>query len=140
LEGPTIVLALNSSDRETLMALGETLSEAAASACQRITLIASGDMSHRLTIGAPLGFDPSGPEFDGWLVDILKRGTYRDLLRLDPGLEKSAGQDVIAPLLVVLAALEFSAIGCEFLSYQGPFGVGYSVAILSRSERLSLEG
>jgi MEMO1 family protein len=138
--GPTIVLALNSSDRETLAALGETISEAAASARRRIILIASGDMSHRLTLGAPLGYDSHGPEFDGWLVDILQRGTYRDLLRLDPELEELAGQDVVAPLLVVLAALKFSATDGEFLSYEGPFGVGYSVVILSRSERASFQG
>jgi MEMO1 family protein len=132
----TTVLALNSSDQKTLVALGEIIAEAAVSTCQRIVLIASGDMSHRLTIGAPLGYDPRGREFDGWLVDILQRGTYRDLLQLDPQLEESAAQDVIAPLLVVLAALEFSATGSELLSYEGPFGVGYSVAILCRDRTI----
>jgi MEMO1 family protein len=137
--GPTTVLALNSSDHKTLVALGEAIAEAAAASRQRVTLVASGDMSHRLTLDAPLGYDPGGPEFDGWLLDILKRGTYRDLLQLDPKLAESAAQDVIAPLLVVLAALEFSATGAEFLSYEGPFGVGYSVAILFR-KYASLQG
>ena len=136
---PTTVLAVNSADRKTLVALGETIAEAAASTSRRVALIASGDMSHRLTIGAPLGYDPRGREFDCWLVDILKRGAYRDLLQLDPHLETTAGQDVIAPLLVVLAALRFSAAGGELLSYEGPFGVGYSVAILSRARNTRLD-
>jgi MEMO1 family protein len=133
---PTTVLAVDCADRDTLVALGETIAEAAASTRRRVALIASGDMSHRLTSGAPLGYDPRGREFDCWLVDTLERGAYRDLLRLDPHLEVSAGQDVIAPLLVVLAALRFSAAGGELCSYEAPFGVGYGVAILSRDRMI----
>jgi MEMO1 family protein len=130
--GPIVVVALNSTHPETVVALGDTIAEAARSTNRRITLIASGDMSHRLTIGAPMGYDPRGRDFDNWLVDALRRGAYRDLFQLDPQLDKSAAQDVIAPLLVVSAALGFSSAGGEVLSYEGPFGVGYGVAILSR--------
>jgi MEMO1 family protein len=136
--GPTAVVGVHSADQKTFVALGETIAEAAASTNRRVTLIASGDLSHRLTAGAPLGHDPRGREFDNWLLDALRRGAYRDLLQLDPQLGESAAQDVIAPLLVVLGALGFSAIGGELLSYEGPFGVGYSVAILSRDGRIDL--
>ena len=135
---PTVVVALNSVDQKTVITLGETIAEAVGSTNRRVALIASGDMSHRLTIGAPLGYDPRGREFDAWLVDALRRGAYRDLLQLDPELDKLAAEDVIAPLLVVLAALGFSAAGSELLSYEGPFGVGYSVAILSRDSTIEL--
>jgi MEMO1 family protein len=136
--GPTVVVALNSVDQKTVITLGETIAEAVGSTNRRVALIASGDMSHRLTIGAPLGYDTRGREFDAWLVDALRRGAYRDLLQLDPELDKLAAEDVIAPLLVVLAALGFSAAGRELLSYEGPFGVGYSVAILSRDSTIEL--
>jgi aromatic ring-opening dioxygenase LigB subunit len=136
--GPTVVVILNSADQKTVIALGETIAEAAGCTNRRVALIASGDMSHRLTIGAPLGYDPRGREFDAWLVNALRRGAYRDLLQLDPQLDESAAQDVIGPLLVVLAALEFSAAGSELLSYEGPFGVGYGVAILSRDSTIEL--
>ena len=137
--GPTVVVAVNSADQKTLVTLGETIAEAAASTNRRVTLIASGDMSHRLTVGAPLGYDPRGQEFDSWLLDALRRGAYRDLLQLDPQLGESAGEDVIAPLLVVLGALRFSATEGELLSYEGPFGVGYGVAILSRDRTIALQ-
>jgi MEMO1 family protein len=139
--GPTVVVTLNSADQQTLLALGETIAEAARSTNRRVTLIASGDMSHRLAVGAPLGYDPRGQEFDNWLVDVLRRGAYRDLFQLDPQLDSSAAQDVIAPLLVVFAALGFSAAEGEVLSYEGPFGVGYSVAILYREvSRIDKDG
>jgi MEMO1 family protein len=130
--GPTVVMVLNSADHKTAIALGETIAEATGSTNRRVALIASGDMSHRLTVSAPLGYNPRGREFDSWLVDALRRRAYRDLLNLNPELDESAAQDVIASLLVVLAALGFSAADGEFLSYEGPFGVGYGVAILSR--------
>ena len=136
--GPTVVVAVNSADQKTLVALGEAVAEAAASTNRRVTLIASGDMSHRLTVGAPMGYDPHGREFDNWLLDALRHGAYRDLLQLDPQLGESAAQDVFAPLLVVLGALGFSATGGELLSYEGPFGVGYCVAILSRDRTIEL--
>jgi MEMO1 family protein len=134
--GATVVVALNSADQKAMLALGEAVAKAAGSANRRVTLIASGDMSHRLTVGAPRGCDPRGREFDDCLVDILQRGAYREVLQLDPEIEEAAAQDVIAPLLVVLAALGFSAAGGEFLSYEGPFGVGYSVAILCRDRTI----
>jgi MEMO1 family protein len=136
--GPTVVVTLNSADQKTLVVLGETIAEATGATNRRGTLIASGDMSHRLTIGAPLGYDPRGREFDNWLVDVLRRGTYHDLLQLDSRLDEAAAQDVIAPLLVVVAALGFSAAGSEVLSYEGPFGVGYSVAILCRDTTIEV--
>ena len=139
-DGPTVVVSLNSVDEKTATALGEVIAEAAGSSSRRVTLIASGDMSHRLTVGAPLGYDPRGREFDGWLVHTLGRGAYGDLLQLDPQLHESAAQDVITPLLVVLAAVGFSAAGAELLSYEGPFGVGYGVAILCRDKTTSFGG
>ena len=137
--GPTVVVSLNSSDQKAVLAIGEAIAEAAGSADRRVSLIASGDMSHRLTTHAPLGYDPRGLEFDAWLVETLRRGAYRNVLQLDPELEQAAAQDAIAPLLVVLAAVEFSAAGAEFLNYEGPFGVGYGVAILYCDEMIGFK-
>jgi MEMO1 family protein len=128
--GPTVVLGLNSSDQEALVSLGETIAEAAVACGRRVTLIASGDMSHRLTASAPMGYDPRGREFDLWLVDRLQGGNYREILKLDPELDQAAAQDAIAPLLVAFGAVGFSTTGAELLNYEGPFGVGYGVAIL----------
>jgi MEMO1 family protein len=128
--GPIVVLGLNSTDHFNVVALGEAVAEAAASAGRHITLIASGDMSHRLTPDAPCGFSRRGLEFDQWLIDILQRGEYHELLKFDPKLEQEAAQDVLDPVLVALGAVGFGKSGAEVLNYEGPFGVGYGVAIL----------
>jgi MEMO1 family protein len=111
------------------MKLGETIAQAASSLGRRVALIASGDMSHRLTADAPFGFDSRGAEFDQWFINTLRCGEYRNLLEFDPELEKEAAQDVRDSVLAA-GALRFSAADAELLHYEGPFGVGYGVAIL----------
>ena len=53
---PTVILSLNDPEADGLIALGEAIATAAATVPHRIVLVASGDMSHRLTPGAPCGF------------------------------------------------------------------------------------
>jgi hypothetical protein len=55
-------------------------------------------------------------------------------LEFDPELEKEAAQDALDSVLVAAGAIGFSATGAELLHYEGPFGVGYGVAILYSQE------
>ncbi len=67
---------------------------------------------------------------DDQLILILRCGEYRNLLEFDPELEKESARDPLDSVLVALGAVRFSANGAEVLNYEGPFGVGYGVAIL----------
>ena len=122
-------------DRRTPVWVSENIAEAAAFTGRRVALIASGDMSHRLTLGAPFGFSARGLDFDGWMLDTLRRGDYRGLLKLDPGLKGEAAEDALDSVLVALGAVGFSSTGAEVLNYERPFGVGYGVAILYSEEK-----
>jgi MEMO1 family protein len=135
--GPVVVLGLSSLGRSGFVRLGETIAQAARSLGRRVALIGSGDMSHRLTADAPFGFDSRGAEFDQWFIKTLRCGEYRNLLEFDPELEKEAAQDALDSVLVAAGAVGFSAAGAELLHYEGPFGVGYGVAILYSEESLS---
>lgn len=128
--GPIVVLGLSSLGPDALMAIGEAIAEAAEFVGRHVALIASGDMSHRLTPDALFGFDARGPEFDRWFIHTLQRGEYWELLKPDPEIEKAAMQDTLDSVLVALGAVGFSATGADVLNYEGPFGVGYGVAIL----------
>jgi aromatic ring-opening dioxygenase LigB subunit len=130
--GPIVVLGLNSLCQTSLVTIGEVIAEAAARLGKRVALIASGDMSHRLTEDGPFGFDSHGPAFDQWFLETVRRGDYRQILQCDPELETEAAHDALNSALVALAATGFSATGAEILSYEAPFGVGYAVVILYR--------
>jgi aromatic ring-opening dioxygenase LigB subunit len=56
--GPTVLLSLNYPEDGGLINLGEAIAAAAHARHRRIAIIASGDMSHRLTPDAPCGFHP----------------------------------------------------------------------------------
>src|SRR5712691_2726605 len=49
-------------------------------------LIASGDLSHRLTPDAPYGFRPQGPVFDRLVIDALRARAWEQIEALDPDL------------------------------------------------------
>lgn len=129
-KGATVVLSLNHPGEGGLAELGAAIAASARQTGRRIAVVASGDMSHRLTPGAPGGFDPQAQEFDHEFIRLLRRGAYRDVPQLDSGLQERAGEDVVDSTVIALAAADWSSTGHEVLSYEGPFGVGYGVAVL----------
>jgi len=132
--GPTVVLSLNNPGEGQLSELGRALASAVARLNLRVALVASGDMSHRLTPDAPAGYEPRGRDFDDQFIACLRRGAYGELKLLDSDLQELAGEDVLDSTLVGLAAVDWQATGHEVLSYEGPFGVGYGVAVLFDAE------
>lgn len=128
--GPTVVVSLNYPGEAGVAEFGEAVGSSAGSCGSRIALVASGDMSHRLTRSAPAGYEPSAFEFDRWLINTILCGDYPSLDHVDPALELLAGEDALDSVLLAAGACGFDATGHEVLSYEGPFGVGYGVAIL----------
>jgi aromatic ring-opening dioxygenase LigB subunit len=128
--GPVVVLSLNYPGEKGLSALGRAIAGAADAVGKQIAVVASGDMSHRLTLDAPGGYEPSARDFDHRFIAQIRCGDYRGLDRFYPKLQELAGEDVLDSTRVALAAVNGEATGHEVLSYQGPFGVGYGVAVL----------
>ncbi len=89
-------------------------------------LLASGDLSHRLTPGAPAGYSPEGKVFDAAIVDALRSGRPDGLFSLSARTLEGAGE---CGLRSVLAMLGLSKAPAEIFSYEGPFGVGYCNAL-----------
>ncbi|MGB9682425.1 MAG: AmmeMemoRadiSam system protein A [bacterium] len=89
--------------------------------------IASGDMSHRLLPDAPAGYDPMGKIFDQAVAEILKSGDLKEYLNLDPDLIERAGECGLRSLVMLAGIMDEKKIRTNFLSYEGPFGVGYLV-------------
>jgi aromatic ring-opening dioxygenase LigB subunit len=129
-KGPVVVTGLDYPGRPGAAEFGATIASAAATFGGRMALIASGDMSHRLTPTAPCGYEPRAREFDRWLVGTVRSGDYHRLCKADHKLESLAAEDSLDSLLVACGATGFDSTGHEVFSYEGPFGVGYGVAVL----------
>jgi aromatic ring-opening dioxygenase LigB subunit len=130
--GPTLLLALpGHSSLASCESFGQALLKTAeADAARPWALVASGDMSHRLIASAPAGYHPRARDFDAHITRFVEAGRYREALAVDPELRELAAEDVVESLAVACGAVAAKASGHRFLSYEGPFGVGYLVSIL----------
>src|SRR3989440_6874152 len=90
-------------------------------------LIASGDLSHRLTADAPYGYRPEGPVFDRLVIDALRDRDWKRIEGLNPDLIEEAGECGLRPLGILLRAAPAAGLSSQGPRYAGPFGVGYPV-------------
>lgn len=128
--GPTLLLALPYPGTRSEAEMGRALAAAAQACGERWCVLASGDMSHRLTRDAPAGYHPEAREFDARFRSLIEHGELARACALDAGLRDIAAEDVVDSCTVAAAAVGFSAAGHHALCYEAPFGVGYFEAIL----------
>lgn len=128
--GPTVVLSLRDPEEGGWEELGRAIRDTAARLGRRVAVIASGDMSHRLAPGAPAGYHPRAAGFDCAVIEALRAADDGALRDFDPGWQEVAGEDALDSIRVGLAAADWRSGGREVLGYEGPFGVGYGVAVL----------
>jgi len=64
-------------------------------------------------------------------VDALRSGDLSKACSPDPTLRELAGEDVVDSVELAVAATGNTGAGGKVLSYEGPFGVGYCIGILS---------
>jgi AmmeMemoRadiSam system protein A len=128
---PILPLGMSMFPFPKLYSFGQAIREATGDLGRRAVFIASGDLSHRLTAGAPGGYHPQGEVFDRMLVDKLAKLDLEGLAQLDPGLMENAGQCGFNSLAIMLGAFDGLEAKANVLSYEGPFGVGYCTCLLT---------
>lgn len=114
--------------REDHYRFGMILARAVESLGRRAVVVASGDLSHKLTADGPYGFAPEGPELDRRLTEVFASGDFGALFGLEEELCEKGAECGFRPVLMMAGALDKKAVEAELLSYEGPFGVGYAVA------------
>jgi AmmeMemoRadiSam system protein A len=111
-----------------LYKFGMCIGRAIADSDEQVVFLASGDLSHRLSHDAPYGFSDKGKEYDELLVKSIKELDIERLLQIDENFCESAGECGLRSFLMMFGALDGYDLKPEVYSYEGPFGVGYSVA------------
>ncbi len=115
---------------EELYTFGVAIKKAAAKQGKKVALVASGDMSHRLTAEAPAGYSPQGIVFDREIKDLLQSKNFGGIIEINQIMAGEAGECGLRTLIMMLGAMDGEEVEAEVLSYEGPFGVGYLVATL----------
>ena len=110
--------------------LGNAIRRAIDRVGRRAIIVASADLSHRLTEDGPYGFDPTGPELDRRIREAVASWDAEALLTMDEAFRERAGDDAVASISFLMGALDGLRVRPRVLSYEGPFGVGYMVAAI----------
>jgi len=108
--------------------LGQCISEAVEALGRRAVIIASGDLSHKLTTDGPYGYSADGPIFDKLITSAFTSGDFGALLGISPEVADAAAECGWRSFQIMAGTLDQKAIKADLLSYEGPFGVGYAVA------------
>ena len=108
--------------------LGQIIRDVSEKLGRRTIFIASGDLSHRLTVDGPYGFDAAGPLFDEKITTALDKGDFAALFAMKPDFCEAAGECGHRSFIIMAGALDGKTVKSKLLAYEGPFGVGYGVA------------
>lgn len=94
---------------------------------KRVAVIASGDLSHKLSVNSPGGFSSKAEKFDAKLVELLQKNKTKDILGLNEKTIAEVGECGLKPIATLLGILHGVNYAPQRMSYEAPFGVGYLV-------------
>lgn len=94
---------------------------------RQAVIIASGDLSHKLSESGPYSYSPYGEEFDRQFLHKLSSEQPLDIFSLDLEMIEEAAECGLRSTKILLGALDGKEVKGEVLSYQSPFGVGYGI-------------
>jgi AmmeMemoRadiSam system protein A/AmmeMemoRadiSam system protein B len=98
---------------------------------KRVVVIGSGDLSHKLSEDGPYGYAPEGEAFDDKILSILTTNNLNRLIEITPEESEKAAECGLRAFAVMAGMLDGDPYSAEFLSYEGPFGVGYAICSYS---------
>jgi len=129
-----ILISLSGLSPDNHYKLGKCIANAASAAAGKVVLIASGDLSHRLTPDGPYGYTEEGPLFDRKVTGLLREGHLDEIQNIDTQLSEPAGECGLRSLIIMTGALSGKDYTSDFMSYEGPFGVGYAICSFHLSD------
>lgn len=134
-QGKIVRIGLSGLSRDNHYALGVLLALAAEKLGRRLVLVASGDLSHKLKEDGPYGFDPAGPIFDDRMGACFRDGDFLKLLTTPAEMADAAAECGLRSFWIMAGALDRWQVRPQLLSLEGPFGVGYGVALFDLDKR-----
>ena len=118
-------LSVSGFDLEQHFDYGQCIAEAIGS--KRAVIVASGDLSHRLTEDGPYGFNGHGPVFDKRITQAMAAGDFNKFFDFDKDVIEGAAECGLRGFAILAGALDGHPLAVKFHGYEGPFGVGYGV-------------
>jgi MEMO1 family protein len=95
---------------------------------RRVAVIASADLSHKLSATSPGGASEEGPKFDQMMQTSVLAEDPTPLLTMPAEIIENSGQCGYRPICTLLGMMDKMNVTRQVLSYEAPFGVGYMTA------------
>lgn len=99
--------------------LGEAISAVADKTGKRVVMIASGDLSHKLTAEGPYGFSSEGPKFDKELMECFEDADFLRMMTIKPEVCESAAECGHRSFVIMAGAFDRRKVDAHVLSYEG---------------------
>ncbi|MFB6226687.1 MAG: hypothetical protein ABEJ02_05015 [Candidatus Paceibacteria bacterium] len=109
---------------------GEIIGDIVSQITRRVAVIASGNLSHKLSDESPAGFHDDAAVFDNRIKKFLKQADTDSILKMDEETIDNADEYIYNPLLVMLGILNRETFDYNEMSYEQAFGTGHLVANL----------
>jgi len=107
---------------------GELIKTVCKASHKRIAIIASGDLSHRLTLDAPAGYSSQAKFFDRRIIESLGERDYLRIFDIHRESAEEAAECGLRSFVILLGTIHGEECQFDQLSYEHPFGIGYLVA------------
>lgn len=106
---------------------GELIGEVLQRSPKNWTIIASGDLSHRLTHNAPAGYSPKAAKFDNKLIEYLSEpeSAAEQIGRIEPKLAAEVRECGLKSIALLSGIIKGRGYRPQVLSYQSDLGIGY---------------
>lgn len=128
-QGRAVMLSPCFSSYEINEILGTIVERSAAKLGRKIGVIASGDLSHKLTKDSPNGYTPKGILFDQAVMDALKRRDKKPLTSMTSDFIDEIAMCGLPSVYFLFGVLGHRKAAMPCFSHEGPFGVGYGVCL-----------
>jgi AmmeMemoRadiSam system protein A len=113
---------------------GKCIAEMAERSGRKTVIIASGDLSHKLSATGPYGVAPEGAVFDDLVTTALSKAEFLPLFTVSDELREQAAECGYNPIMIITGCLDCRKVEPRLYSYECPFGVGYAVVGFLLSE------
>ena len=131
---PIVRIGLSGLPLQEHYRLGMLIRASAEKLGRRVSIVASGDLSHRLKQDGPYGYKAEGPEYDKRIMDVMSRAAFGELFGFSDQFCESAGECGHRSFTIMAGCFDVQAVTGKVLSYEGPFGVGYGVCLFTPGE------
>lgn len=115
-------------DLQTHFFFGQLIGKVLEDSDQSFAVVASGDLSRRLSESSPAGYSPYGEKLDKAILELFKKDALEEIVNLNPEFYREAEEVGLKSIAVLTGIISIKKRVYQELSYESPMGTGHLTA------------